>query len=80
MSRVIHPLMSQEDVDALLSQATSSYLKAAEDLKKAADLKGIELTDDDLANVAGGSNTVCATCVATTPICSPGSLIASLGS
>ena len=72
--------MSQEDVDALLSKAADSYLQAAEDLKKAADLKGIELTDDDLANVAGGGNTVCAACVITTPIASPGSLIASLGS
>lgn len=71
--------MSQEDVDALLSQAASSYLKAAEDLKKAADLKGIELTDDDLATVAGGGNTVCTACALTTPIASPGSLIASLG-
>lgn len=72
--------MSEQDVDALIAQAEKKYFEAAAELKKAAELKsGVELSDDDLSNVAGGGNTVCAACVVTSPICSPGSLIASLG-
>lgn len=71
--------MSEQDVDALLAQAEKDYFEAAERLKKAAELKsGQELSDDDLSNVAGGASTVCTACAITTPICSPGSLIASL--
>ncbi len=72
--------MSEQDVDALLAQAEKDYFEAAEQLKKAAELKsGQELSDDDLSNVAGGSNTLCAGCAITTPICSPGSVIGSIG-
>ncbi len=73
--------MSEQDVDALLAQAEKDYFEAAGRLKKAAELKsGQELTDDDLSNVAGGSGTVCFACALTTPIASPGSLVASIGS
>jgi hypothetical protein len=72
--------MSQEDIDSLMLQAEKNYFAAAAELKRVAELKsGTELTDDDLSTVAGGGNTVCIACVITSPICSPGSAIASIG-
>ncbi len=72
--------MSEDQLKKLLEEAAAGSRETAAKLKAAADLKGSNLTDDELGSVAGGwggASTACAACTVTTPICTVGSAVGS---
>jgi len=72
--------MSEDQIKKLLEEASASSTSASEKLMAAVKLKGSMITDDELTSVTGGAgaSTVCAACLLTTPIASPGSLAGSI--
>ena len=72
--------MSEDQIKKLLDEAAANSRETIEKLKAAADLKGTEITEDELNAVAGGwggSSTACAACLSTSPIATIGSAVAS---
>ena len=72
--------MSEDQIKKLLEEAAAGSRETAAKLKAAAELKGANLTDDELNAVAGGwggSSTACAACLATSPIATIASAIGS---
>ena len=72
--------MSEDQIKKLLDEAAAGSRETMEKLKAAANLKGTEITEDELNAAAGGwggSSTACAACLATSPVATIGSAAAS---
>ena len=72
--------MSEDQLKKLLEEAAAGSRETAAKLKAAADLKGSNLTDDELSSVAGGwggASTACAACTITSPVATIASAIGS---
>ena len=73
--------MSEDQIKKLLEEAAAGSRETVEKLKAAAELKGSDITDDELNSVVGGwggASTACAACVVTTPIGTVGSIAGSI--